>query len=411
MATNNKPQNRLDKYSSLIRKALPFIFFIFGVSLISSITLIDILKSVIFVLYIPLIIKHRDLFKKNVIGYLFLVYSVIFITSTILSVSPNMDYIFAYKLFINVLMFPVGVVAIQIHRRELKWLVYGLWLGSVIQFAFVFYQSLSGVKRPSGTVNTPSQFSSVAIISMLLLTTMPAYIEKIRGRKYLPYIVSFLSAGLVFASIVLSKTRGAIIAGVVGILVYIVIYIIAFKRKHGLVMLGSFILILGVLYMGVVAYFPKTADKVHSIFVYGDTYEGDCRFAIYETSMEKIEERPLIGHGPYTFELEYNSCTKAYHSHNNYLETAYSMGIPALVLLILIDIICVVLLLRVILSHDYRFYARLASLGLLASYAGYFVYGMTDLTLFNATVSPLLFLGIGLISNIKALKEGDKDSK
>lgn len=402
--TTNNPQSRIDKYAEILKKALPIIYFIFGVSLISSITLIDLMKSIIFVLYIPLIIKHKELFKKNVIGYLFIVYSAIFIVSTIFTINPNMNF-FAYKLFINVLMFPVGVVAIQVHRKELKWLVYGLWLGSVIQFVLVLYQSLSGVDRPSGTVNTPSQFSSVALISMLLLTTMPSYIEKVRGKKYLPYLVSFLSAGLVFASIVLSKTRGAIIAGVIGVFVYIVIYIIAFKREHGLLMLGSFILILGACYMIVTMYFPDTANKIHSIFVYGETYEGDCRFEIYETSMDMINEQPFIGHGPYTFELEYNGCTKAYHSHNNYLETAYSMGIPALLILIAIDIIAVILLLRSIFSEKNRYYGRLASLGLLASYAGYFIYGMTDLTLFNATVSPLLFLGIGVISNIKALRK------
>ena len=147
-------------------------------------------------------------------------------------------------------------------------------------------------------------------------------------------------------------------------------------------------------------FFPTTIDKINSITNYHNSFEGKCRIAIYEKAYHSILDKPIIGNGPFTFFLKKGKCNFARHCHNNYLEIAYDSGILALLLIIIIDVIIALKLIGGIVKKDNKYSLKLIYISLIASYIAYFVYGISDLVMYNATLSPLVFLGIGIISDM-----------
>lgn len=414
--TEQGSTNRIDNYLKFLKKIIPILFFIFGFSVTTSISLTEISKALIFILFIPLFIVYRKLFYKNVIGILLLVFVIFLGISVVLSKNINAS-VECLPRYTNLLLFPVGVIAISLYKNQLKWVLYGLLIGSLIQFGIIIFEAvfnvfiridiLWGIKivkdsRPKGTHLYPLYYASVAVMVSMLVTALPSFIDKLKSKKAIFHILALMFSLLIFIGIVLSKTRGAMIAYVVAFFVFILLYLITFKKKKTiLILVLSLILIFSVFSFILVNYFPETIDKIFSIFTYTDSFEGKCRLSIYEESMKQILQKPIFGNGPLTFYYSCASYHSAWHSHNNYLETAQNTGISGLLIIIIIDIIILISLIKGIINNHNNYYLGLIYIALLSAYIANFVYGMTDYTLFGATSAPLLFFGMGIISKLK----------
>jgi len=426
MATTTiKPTSTiLDRYILNIGKILPAIFFIFGIALTSSITLIDIIKVIIFIIYLPIAIFKWKEFKNNIIAILMLIFTFLFVLSSIISTKTNIN-IMAIKLFVNIFLFPTGVMAITFHSKELKWLIYGLVLGSLIQFVLVLIQAIYNINftitfseigvfpstRPAGTVNTHSQYSSIAIIVSPLALIFPAIMSSTKHKRLIQ-VFSIVSSGLIFFGVVLSKTRGAMIGCLIGLLAFIILYIMAFKKnKIGLIILFGFFAMLVISFFVISFFLPSVSEKISTIITYNERAEGQCRMAIYEEAIRRITNSPIIGNGLYTLYYTKEGCSITYHCHNNYLEIVYGMGIFALLVILINDGIILVKSVKGTLNKNISNDKRLISIGIFSTYICFIVYGLSDLILFNATLTPLLFFGIGIISKIDlSRKYGDQST-
>lgn len=409
-------------YLNFINKLIPILFLIFGFGVASSISIIEATKTIIMILYLPLLIIYIKTFKYNIISYLMVIYSVLFILSTVFTSNHDMNP-FAYKLFINTLMFPAGVLAINFHKHHLKYIIYGLCIGSLLQLPIIVIQSVYGIgttvtlpelviithnTRPSGTHNWPSQYSSVALIASFVIMMLPlsSLKKKFKLNSITMRLIAFFSSLMIFAGIVLSKTRGAMIAYIISIIVFIFLSMFFLNnKKAGIIFLIGLLIFILIFYFMAVLFFPNTIDKINSITNYHNSFEGKCRIAIYEKAYHSIVEKPLTGNGPFTFFQKSGRCNFARHCHNNYLETAYDSGITALLTIVIIEILIAFKLIKGIMRKNQDYHVKLIYISLITAYCAYFIYGLSDLVMYNATLSPLLFFGIGLISDINKITE------
>lgn len=408
----NNNLNLSEKYFKFLEKIVPFLFFLFGFSIIISISLMEISKVIIFVIYLPSFIIKFKVFKKNIIAYLLLT---LFIMSFIsILVRPPEDYSFYIK-YLNILLFPVGVMAVHLHKYKLKWLIWGLFAGATIQTIIIIIEFVNNIdirfsnkitihknpERYHGTQATPLLYSSVVLITSFLVIIIPFFFKKLAEKKYLAYIIGLIFSLFFFTGILLSETRGAIVGYITSIIVFQLLFFIFVKhnKKKSLLMLIGILGFATIFFSVLFNIFPSLLNRVLTIRNFFESYGGRLRLGIYSTAMEEILENPLFGRGFIRFQAP-DGNRVAWHSHNNYFQIGVNNGIIGIAILIITDIIVGIKLLIGLIKNRFCFYKSLIYISLICAYISNIIYGLSDCTLFGASSSPLIFFGIGVISEL-----------
>ena len=136
---------------------------------------------------------------------------------------------------------------------------------------------------------------------------------------------------------------------------------------------------------------------------------GASRLRIWDAAIEMIGERPLLGYGPGTFFQAYppwrppDDGSAAFHVHNDYLQYWVEGGLPALLLLLLLFLVCAWRLLRVSSAQplDSRFEAARLAVG--AAVAGCAIHALFS---YNLQVLPYLVVLGGLLAALDAADSG-----
>lgn len=415
--TNYQPQGNLKKYFDIVSKIIPVLLGIFGISLVLSVTMTEIVKSVMFLLYIPYYMYYRrQIFKRNFIGLFLLLFIIWTIISTIFSPDINRS-LYVYKFYINIIMFPVGICVTLFHTKQLKWFIFGLIAGSIIQLIFVvicavfeikidiesFNLNITSYNRPTGTQNTPGNYASVSVMATLFIMMLPIFMQKTKVRT--AQIIAYITAILIFTGIIISKTRGAMIACFIAIILYIFIYAFVFgKKRSGIILSIVTVFSIGALLLIFYLLFPDIIKRIGTIFNYFETNEGSCRYVIYEKSFLSVLDKPILGHGPYTFFMDLKRCNAVYHSHNNYLEIAYASGLPALIFFVAMEVLVIFKLFKNMLKNKSNHLKGIFYLALLTSYTAFMMYSFSDYMLVNVSASPFVFFMLGIISRSESLR-------
>jgi O-antigen ligase len=261
--------------------------------------------------------------------------------------------------------------------------------------------------RPSGTYTKPALYASIAAITALLTLSIPYILKKhndSKKRKILYHTIFYVVSIIIFFGIILSKTRGAMIAIAFSYFLYLFLHFLFLNRTKRLIIIFIIILILVICFLLIlINIFPSILSKLESIINYFGSYEGNIRLNIYKTAWNEILEHPIIGNGPNTFHFYYQEKLYSWHSHNNYLEIAYGSGIPALITFLVMEIMLILKLIKYIINKNKKHINKIIALSILCAYITNILYGLSDYIIFAVTASPLLFFGIGLVSNIQAL--------
>jgi len=155
-----------------------------------------------------------------------------------------------------------------------------------------------------------------------------------------PLLITFI--GLVSA-LLLSDSRGGVLSTIIALLVFALLLRLSPRRglPYGRIYFTTMALA-GIFFISLSG--GSVLDR------FAATNQGDIRTHIYSQTLEAIEERPILGWGANNFESVFAKFqnwvfyTRTSRAHNEYLDNALGMGVPAAAALVLsliaIGILC-----------------------------------------------------------------------
>jgi O-antigen ligase len=181
---------------------------------------------------------------------------------------------------------------------------------------------------------TFGSFGLVACLSLLLRNAARA--QNWRKNALAGFFEGIMRGGWVWiagvticgGAILLSQSRGGMMAAMIGVLV-----LLSTQRQRGnRAALGPTLIILALL--GAV-FFSASTGTLNRIVESGE----QARFIVYPAVVEAIGDRPLLGHGIGAFHTAFRAYVPLEAAsgewdmaHNSYLENAFEMGLPAALL-------------------------------------------------------------------------------
>lgn len=340
--------------------------------------------------------------KKSVIGennryegmLMFLIYILIF-----LSVKKffKKEYI---KTYINIMYIVILLICIL---SICQYYITTIDLGPIF--------STNKSKGSSGTFGNSNFLGS--FVSIFLPISIATYI--MNGKKR--YLIL---SGMLFITMLLCVARSSWVAFIIYFL--ITTLFILYKRKKEyfkrlvlilMVFICSFVIISYTGKENIISKNKKMVNEVKQISTTGITENmGSGRIAIWKMTIKLIKSNPLIGVGPDNLkeglfnntDIRYNELYNFFvktrvsvdKAHNEYLQIAATIGIPALIIyLTFIGIICFKNL-KVSLKDNARFI-------LLLSILSYLVQAFFNISTIG--IAPLFWIILGLISNDNVIKE------
>lgn len=263
--------------------------------------------------------------------------------------------------------------------------------------------------KVSSTMGNPN------FLGKYLVLTIPIILS-----FYLQYPHSFLkyllATGTLFAfsCLIVTYSRGSWIGFTSGLIMFIFLLFYYTKEKGKELQLILLIFLIPIIFFNI--YNPKVKGfsvaegrglVVQRALSIGELKTGmgvATRIFVWKKGLILISQKPWLGHGPETFEkafriynLEYakkfNDYVRVDRAHNNYLDLAFTLGIPGLTAYLFI-IMIVFYRLFYLLKNKKEQNFRLIYIGLIAGFSGYMV---NDLFIFSVvSVSPTFWSLIGL---------------
>ncbi|MBU8916640.1 O-antigen ligase family protein [Bacillus sp. FJAT-29953] len=291
--------------------------------------------------------------------------------------------------------------------------------GILQHYSLDFLPRNSAMRHYSGTYtffDNPNFFGSYLVLVLLLSMTLYITIHDKNLTK-----LYYISVSLSFISMLFSNTRSAYL-GVFSGMVFLTVFVI-FKRKNLWRKWAVLLITLILLAVGI-----NTLEKNHYSFraysIISDSYkvvtnqsnghEGSSRYFIWKKSLPLVKEYFWIGSGPDTFEFIFpatpkerkeflgNPNTVVDKAHNEYLQIAITLGIPALLtyLLFLIFVIRKAIRAVQIVEGD----DKIILYGLLSTVLGYLIQAFFNIS--TVPVAPMFWgiLGITLAKADSILK-------
>jgi len=229
-----------------------------------------------------------------------------------------------------------------------------------------------------------------------------------------------LSLSICFAALIATFTRASWLGAVVGL---VVLLFFGFKnslllsRGKRIIMCGLILLLIAILFN---IYSPghsakkvtsrkqketgKVVKRTISAFEIKKGRGVATRLYVWEKALHLIKEKPWFGYGLETFEIAFKKYHMEYmrifndrisidRAHNNYIDTAFSLGLIGLgaYLAVIVTFLCH--LFNLLKKTDDNFH-KLLYVGILSGYCGYLI---NDLFIFSvASVSPTFWSLMGL---------------
>ncbi|MDD5217790.1 MAG: O-antigen ligase family protein [Candidatus Omnitrophica bacterium] len=268
----------------------------------------------------------------------FLVYTLIIIASAFWSDFPKESFRGVFKVLENMMLF-VLVAEIFQSREDMRkyekiflgWFAFvvlnGFWqyfAGKDLLRGFPVLISHSG-KRVTASFGSYGQFASFLICSIPFLAAAGFSLKALRERKPLAVLACLTFAGAIVL-LFLTRSRGAIIAFVFGVILFLVI-----RRKIW------FLILLAAVLAGGYFLLPR-----NMILHQDRTFKEQSlleRHYLWDRALSVIQARPWTGTGINTYIVAYskydrngNWRVRNYYVHNGYLQMAAETGLPSLLL-------------------------------------------------------------------------------
>jgi O-antigen ligase len=213
----------------------------------------------------------------------------------------------------------------------------------------------------------------------------------------LPHVVLWLEVAVVLlTALVFSRSRMGMLAAAASLVVVIGLIVLARKTVPAAVAIAFLILSFGfAAWIGMQPAFTRF-ETVRREFS-----GPESRLSIWPGATEMIRDHPLVGTGLGTFPVAYTPFQATFltqfvnHAHNDYLETASDLGIPAAALLFLSIVGVATCALRRFLRTASRF-DRYVSLACVGSIAAILLHSLSDFNLYIPANALILATILGI---------------
>ncbi len=233
-----------------------------------------------------------------------------------------------------------------VDERAPRWLMAGLILLAAFETIFGLVQALGGVDYIFGYFRGRGRIATGTLIARahyagLLNMLLPLYLSYVvvgvggrggssRGEARARLWFFVLAGSFVGLAVVLSLSRGGVIALVMTLLFMTVMSRLRHRRVKGSNLAGAapLVLLLAVIALG-------GAVGLDALLERFDPDDVGGRPTIYRTTVEMIADHPVTGVGPGMFEWRFPAYRPGHlvnkrfvHVHNDYLEIAVEWGVP-----------------------------------------------------------------------------------
>ncbi|MGG1676767.1 O-antigen ligase family protein [Neobacillus sp. NRS-1170] len=264
-------------------------------------------------------------------------------------------------------------------------------------------------QRTYSFFDNPDYFGSYLVLVIPLTITNYFLSQERKWRVLYFFILCFQ-----FLSLIESQTRSAwlgIVISLTIILVWVVLNRREIWRKLVFIIISAcFIFTISDLasHQGYFSRALTITNDIHKIIINKDASSaGSSRLDIWQISLPLISNHLWLGNGPNTFEDVFysqdskiiknylGSGNEIYDENNDYLQIAFTMGVPALLNYLLILSIIVIKGIRQVKQLDID--QKLFSIGMLAAIVGYLVQGFFNISVIS--VAPYFWLILGFFVN------------
>ena len=249
--------------------------------------------------------------------------------------------------------------------------------------------------------NQFNHFGYILCMGIMSLTGLYLY-DAGAGRRTKVFYLAGLCL-LVFA-LLINDTFGAYLASLVGTIIIYILYARSGRRLNAAVLLPAllFAVISALNYLGALpgsqSLVANTATLTRDIANIATGAEeaaraGTGRFTLWRDTIKRITERPIFGFGPEGFYGD-NAITNSDRTHNEYLQMAGFLGIPALILYLAA--------LVTLAAHHWKAIKRLSPVTLAVSgvTVGYLCSACFGNPVFNTAPFFWMFLGMTTVDGI-----------
>ncbi|WP_102345412.1 O-antigen ligase family protein [Bacillus sp. Marseille-P3661] len=274
--------------------------------------------------------------------------------------------------------------------------------------------------RSYGFFDNPNFYGTYTVI--MLLFSLTAFLEEKKKPRLYLYAGTIC---ILFVSMLYSLTRSAWLGSFVGFVI-----LTLFVWKHKGLWLKWFLLSFALCCLFVIVNITEqstTVQRANTIIadgnkvLTGDSHAGSSRLYIWKSSFPLLKDYYLFGSGPDTFgevfpydspdELRQFFGTENIYvdkAHNEFLQMAVTMGLPALVIYCLLLGLLAIKLFRLVLSKTINFETQLYSIGLISVMFGYNVQAFFNISVI--TVAPFYWLFSGAAYNLVRKKNNQRYS-
>jgi putative inorganic carbon (hco3(-)) transporter len=229
--------------------------------------------------------------------------------------------------------------------------------------------------------------------------------RKLIAKSELQRLILSLSVAVILcAALAFSRSRMGILAAASSVLV--IFALIAISRFHGRTssLLAATFIVLSI----ALAVWIGPGPIVSRFQTVGDEYSlgGPSRISIWRDALPLIQHHPWLGTGLGTFPIAYTSGQTAFlgqfvnHAHNDYLEFATDLGIPATLILFASILLILARAVRTFLFGEGDF-ERVIALGCAGSIVAILLHSFADFNLYIPANALLFSVILGLAVSVR----------
>jgi len=398
----------------IIVAAYPFLFFPFGTVYNTTGNKLVLLTLFVSIGWIIIIKKSKtplDLFKSRA-EKLAILFFILVCLATVFSVDVVSSFFGSPKEYNGLLawygflsVFLLTYHMLKAEQKYIRLITAIVWSAAAISVYSLLQQlnlhELMPFQKSWGLFDNPNHLGTYLVITISLTFTLLLMTEK---RTTITLYFGIIS--VMFLALFYSGSRGAWLSVAICMVLYTVLVIWTKKylwKRWGIILASMFIAfcIVNVIEDGVISdRIESIKNDIASILTENPNQEaveaGSGRWGIWKKTMPLVTENILIGTGPSTFAQMYYNGEEVGgldNSHNDYLEIAFSMGIPALI--VYVALIFTVLRKGFRTAIESKGREQVFLYGLLITMIGYLM--KTNFNISTIPVAPYFWVVLGVV--------------
>ncbi len=273
----------------------------------------------------------------------------------------------------------------------------------------------AGWTRSYAFFDNPNFFGSYLVLMFFLVLSL-----FFNAKSKLSSLSYILIVGTIFAAALYTQTRSAWLAIFLCFILYCAFLVVKRKEmlKKGVVLLTTLIMIIITIQLTENANYISRADSIikdaTEMFTENDGNAGSGRWFIWKNALPLVNEYFWIGSGPDTFGLVFPHDEKEIEkhfnrsnlyfdkAHNEYLQIAITMGVPAL--LVYLALLGLIVYSSVKALFRFRGKQQLIMLGLLLAIVGYMIQAFFNISVISVAPYFWIFLGLAYRYSLSDVK-------